>query len=246
MRNLRRLSGAIVLVALSLVVGVVSVKASPVEPTGAFGNVTTVTPVLTTVLSVLNSIGDDKFSTADLTKLVDPLTTVTQHYGPYSSMSTDSGTCGPDWATDTFNRHFTVFTNRLSGAILVVEQFKKGSFVTFAGPSPGACEATPTGGMVAAGVTGSLHGYFIIEPIAAGSQTSMDSHCDAATMSNTPCDTTTFINSHFALCYPVTCTVTTFFFHYTAPSPAKQGLIENEWKNASTDRGGNRGDIRST
>ncbi len=246
MRNLRRLSGTIVLVALSLAVGVVSVKASPVEPNGAFGKVTTVTPVLNTVLNLLNSIGDDKFSTADLTKLVDPSTTATQHYGPYSSTSTDSGTCGNDWATDTFNRHFTVFMNRLSGAILVVEQFKKGSFVTMVGPSPGACEPPPTGGMVAAGVTGSLYGYFIIEPIAAGSQTSMDSHCDAATMSNTPCYTTTFINSHFAPCYPVTCTVTTFFFHYTAPSPAMQGLIENEWKNASADRGGNRGDIRST
>jgi hypothetical protein len=245
MRNLRRLSGAIVLVALSLVVGVVSVKASPVEPTGAFGKVTTVTPVLTTVLSILNSIGDDKFSTADLTKLVDPSTTATQHYGPYSSTSTDSGTCNNDWATDTFDRQFTVFMNRLSGAILVVEQFKKGSFVTFAGQSPGACEATPTGGTVAAGVTGSLHGYFIIEPIA-GSVTNSDPHCDAFAMTNTDCTTTTFINTHFTPCYPFTCMVTTFFFHYTAPSPARQGLIENEWKNASTDRGGNRGDIRST
>jgi hypothetical protein len=36
--------------------------------------------------------------------------------------------------------------------------------------------------------------------------------------------------------------VTTFFDHYVAPA---QGLIENEWKNASADRGGNSGDIRS-
>src|SRR6266571_4210906 len=181
MRNFRRLSGAIVLVALSLVLGVVSVKASPVEPNGAFGKVTTVTPVLTTVLNILNSIGDDKFSTADLTKLVDPSTTATQHYGPYSSTSTDSGTCGNDWATDTFNRHFTVFMNRLSGAILVVEQFKNGNFVTMAGQSPGACEPPPpTGGTVDAGATGSLHGYFIIEPIAA--ETNPDPHCDATAM----------------------------------------------------------------
>jgi hypothetical protein len=37
--------------------------------------------------------------------------------------------------------------------------------------------------------------------------------------------------------------VTTFFFHYTA---GDQGLVEGEWKNASADRGGNNGDIRST
>jgi len=37
--------------------------------------------------------------------------------------------------------------------------------------------------------------------------------------------------------------VTTFFFHYSA---GDQSLVEHEWKNASSDRGGNHGDIRST
>jgi hypothetical protein len=216
-----------------------------VEPNGALGNITTVTPVLTTVLNLVNSIGDDKFSTADLTKLVDPSMTTTQHYGPYSSTSPDSGTCGNDWATDSFNRHFTVFQDRLSGSLLVVEQFKAGSFVTSAGPSPGACETSPLGSMVTAGVTGSLHGYFII-PLPGETQTSFDSSCVAG-MPSTPCTTGGFINSHFTpACYPATCTVTTYFFHYTAPKPSKQGLIENEWKNASPDRGGDSGDIRST
>src|SRR5258708_6548532 len=33
----------------------------------------------------------------------------TNHYGPIRhSTSTDSGTCGPDWANDTFNRSFTI------------------------------------------------------------------------------------------------------------------------------------------
>jgi len=35
-------------------------------------------------------------------------------------------------------------------------------------------------------------------------------------MTNTPWDTATFINTHFAPCYPGTCSVTTFFFHYSA------------------------------
>ena len=61
-------------------------------------------------------------------------------------------------------------------------------------------------------------------------------------MTNVDCTTTTFMNTHFTACYPFTCTVTTFFFHFSA---GDQQLVEHEWKNASADRGGNHGDIRS-
>jgi hypothetical protein len=250
MHSIKKISAAIALVALSMAVGVVSVRGSPETP--QLGS-TALTPLLSTLLNVANTIGNDQFSTVDLTTLVDPSTTATQHYGPYLSDSPDSGTCGNNWADDMFNRHFTVFMDRLSGAILVVEQFKDGSFSTpsttppNSNQSPGACNTAPpptgNGSTLNPGVTGTLHGYFMIEPIVGGSQTSMDSHCNAFTMTNTDCDTTTFINSHFAPCYPVTCTVSTFFFHYAA---GDQGLIEHEWTNASPDRGGNRGDIRST
>lgn len=246
MHNLHKISAAIALVALSLVVGVVSVKAAPTE-IGTLATATTLTPVLSTVIGVANNIGNDNFATTDLTTQVDPSTTSTQHYGPYASNSTDSGTCGNDWANDTFNRHFTVFQNRADGSLLVVEQFKDGTFMTPASDSPsvnfspGACQTSPVpSGIVNDGIIGRLHGYFIISNV--GAQTSQSSYCDATAMSNANCDTTTFINTHFAACYPVTCTVTTFFFHYAA---GDQGLIYNEWKNASADRGGNSGDIRS-
>jgi hypothetical protein len=124
----------------------------------------------------------------------------------------------------------------------VVEQFKDGSFVTTSGFSPGACQNGPAAGTVAGGITGSMHGYFVIPLPAGTTQTSFDSSCVSGNPS-TPCTTTGFINSHFSpACYPTTCTVTTFFFHYSAGG---QGLIINEWKNASADRGGNHGDIRS-
>jgi len=179
------------------------------------------------------------FSTANLTILLDPPgSNATQHYGPYPSDSPDSGTCGNDWAQDTFDRHFTVKSNH-DGTFTVIEQFKDGSFTTLAGPSPGACE-TNFGGMVDAGVVGSMHGYFIIPLPSGTTQTSTDSHCDATAMSNTGCTTTTFINTHFTPCYSATCPVTTFFFHYNA---VDQGLVKHEWKNASSDRGGNSGDI---
>lgn len=58
---------------------------------------------------------DDLFSTIDLSTVLDPPATpssnATQHYGPYTSMSADSGTCGNDWANDTYDRHFSVKPN---------------------------------------------------------------------------------------------------------------------------------------
>jgi hypothetical protein len=192
------------------------------------------------LLTVVASIGDDVFATTNIASLVDPAGASTQHYGPYASGSPDSGTCGNDWANDAFDRHFTVHRNA-DDTFTVVEQFKNGSFVTMGGLSPGACETNP-GGMVNAGVTGSMHGYFIV-PLGPGEvQRSTDASCVAGDP-NAPCTTTGFIDSHFTPCYfdgTGTCPVTTFFDHYVA---VDQGLIYHEWKNASADRGGNKGDI---
>ena len=166
--------------------------------------------------SLLSSAADDVFAVADLSALLDP--NGTQHY-----------------------RVFTVRTNP-DGTFLVVEQFKDGSFVTTAGFSPGACDTNDgvLPGLVNSGVTGSMHGYFTI-PLPPGTmQTSTSPNCDA--IMSGPCTTTTFINTHFTFCYPITCSVTTFFFHYSA---GDQMLIAHEWKNASADRGGNHGDIQS-
>ena len=69
-------------------------------------------------------------------------------------------------------------------------------------------------------------------------------YCDANNPSSTDCTTATFVDSHFGGCYSLgTCTVTTFFDHYSA---GDQGLAYHEWKNASCDRGGNHGDIADT
>lgn len=181
------------------------------------------------------------FATADLSVLLSTPGNGTQHYGGYEKHLPDSGTCGI-WATDTFDRHFTVRSNR-DGTFTVVQQFRRGSFVTNAGPSPGSCDTTDGSppGTVDAGVTGNMHGYFIISNV--GTQTSDDPHCDAVAMTNANCTTATFIDTHFTPCYGVTCHVTTYAFHYAA---GNQGLVEHEWKNASEDRGGNHGDIRST
>jgi hypothetical protein len=173
----------------------------------------------------------------------------TQHYGPFASGSTDSGTCGNDWANDTYDRHFTVRTNE-DGTLTVVEQFKDGTFITPASDSPavnfspGACQTSSTpAGVIRDGVTGKFKGEFII-PVPAGfTQTSASSHCDAVAGTDAGCSTATFINTHFSCTYLVTCQVTTFLFHYAADG---QDLVSHEWTNASADRGGNSGDIRSS
>src|SRR3981081_2401442 len=75
-------------------------------------------------------------------------------FGPYASSSTDSGTCGPDWANDTFDRFFTV-TQNSDGMYNLREDFRDGRFVTIAGVSPGACEtSTPHGLTVPGGIRG--------------------------------------------------------------------------------------------
>lgn len=238
-----------IFIALSLVLiltAASSARIAAAEPDSSpLGNAA-LTPLLSSITGNVNTVGDDQFSTMNLATLDPP---PTQHYGPFASGSPDSGTCGNNWAEDTYNRDFSVFFDT-SGSIVVVEQFKDGSFVTgaapgFSGtqPSPGACQTSATpAGMVLSGITGGMHGYFII-PLSPGTvQTSTSPYCDAVGITNTGCTTAIFIDTHFSCTYGMTCTVTTYFFHYTA---GDQGLIIHEWKNASPDRGGNNGDIRS-
>lgn len=148
-----------------------------------------------------------------------------QDYGPFHSTSPDSGTCGNDWANDTFERHFTVS----QGGARVKETFKKGTFVTIAGHSPGACQSgTDNGHTVAAGVKGKFEGSF--EIVVTGGTFNPNAVCTVAT-----CGTTAgFIATVFGA--GATFDVPTFEFHYSA---GKNG----EWKNASANRGGNHGDI---
>src|SRR5213080_3178530 len=158
MMNLRKLT--VLAITALLVTGISGLSTVAGMPKSE----TTSTPLVNPITALINTVGDDLFSTLDLTTLVDPTTTSapTQHYGPYSSDSPDSGTCGNDWATDTFDRHFTVKSNQ-DGTFTVIEQFKDGSFVTNVGRSPGACETSPLGtATVNGGLVGTMHGYFII------------------------------------------------------------------------------------
>ncbi len=72
----------------------------------------------------------------------------------------DNGSCGNNWATDTVKSDFKVKRND-DGSFRFTRR-DHGTFVTNAGPSPGACNKGPNNGhTIRAGVTGKLHGYIV-------------------------------------------------------------------------------------
>jgi hypothetical protein len=79
-------------------------------------------------------------------------------FGPYDVVTDDNGTCGNAWALDTEKRTFTVKRNR-DGSYRVTRN-DRGTFLTNAGQSPGACETKGKhGATVLAGIKGKFHGY---------------------------------------------------------------------------------------
>lgn len=153
------------------------------------------------------------------------------HYGPFASTSPDSGTCGNNWANDTFKRFFTINT---SNPNLVIEDFNDGRFVTIAGPSPNACihlsGPNGNGNTVVAGTTGRFSGFFDIT--VTGGTFNPHAKCTSST-----CDTTAgFIQTVYGP--SATFTIGTFELNYYTQN-------NGAWHNASTNRGGNQGDITS-
>jgi hypothetical protein len=161
-------------------------------------------------------------------------------FGPFASASTDSGTCGPDWANDTFKRSFTVSPNA-DGSFAVREDFTKGKFTTFGPQSPGACQTgSDHGALVRPGVKGSFHGY-LAGTVTGG--TFNENGCDSG-----GCDTTAgFVLKVFGPSAAYSCLsgvgTCSFFFTYRAGG---EDLLFSHWINASTDLGGNRGDIATS
>jgi hypothetical protein len=78
--------------------------------------------------------------------------------GPVAIVGADDiGTCNNVWAQDSFNKLYTLTTNR-DGTYNLQVNYKDGTFVSNAGTSPGACESgSDNGSTIAAGVTGRTH-----------------------------------------------------------------------------------------
>ena len=182
---------------------------------------------------------DDLFATEDPTILSsDPGVT---KFGPFESNTTDSGTCGPDWAQDHVFRFFAVKVVSSVGGLntyRVTEKFKNGTFRTTGPLSPGACDSsdgTPPG-VLSPGITGAFHGYDLIT--VTSTLLNPNATCPY------PCfSTNDFLLSAFGPAGPATRNDYAFSFHYVADDP--RSLVFHEWKNASCSRGGNHGDIAS-
>ena len=79
-------------------------------------------------------------------------------FGPYDVVTDDHGSCGNAWAVDTEKRSFKVRRN--GDGSFTLTRYDRGTFLTSAGQSPGACEnKRPHGSTVAAGVRGKFRGY---------------------------------------------------------------------------------------
>jgi hypothetical protein len=76
----------------------------------------------------------------------------------FAVATTDNGTCGTAWANLALKRTFFVKKHEDGSYTLV--RFDRGSFVTLAGQSPGACDTTGDHGQtIKAGVEGRVRGY---------------------------------------------------------------------------------------
>jgi hypothetical protein len=227
-------TGAALLAAfLVVILGLTNASVANADPGGEGRTSGVPDPIIAALIT-----NDDAFALADLSLLLASPTNPagTQHYGPFPSSSPDSGTCGNDWAQDQFDRVFTVRQTDPT-TYTVVQQFKNGTFVTNPGASPGACQFDDGSAttVIADGLNGTMHGYFVIT-VTLASTYNTDPNCVVAG----PCTTTGFIQHHFP---GSVFSIGTFFFHYAGYDGTNQVLIEHEWKNASDDRGGNHGDI---
>lgn len=155
----------------------------------------------------------------------------TYRYGPiHTTGDPDSGTCGNNWATDSFDRIFIVHS---SNPYTFQENFVNGHFVTMAGASPGACYIYPppagNGNTVGDGVTGNFHGYYY-NVVVTGGTFNPKAKCTQTTCNTTAGFCTTVYGP------TAVCTVNSFDFDYFTGE-------NGGWHNASPDYGGNRGDI---
>ena len=103
---------------------------------------------------------------------------------------TDHGSCGNPWAIDTSNRTWSVKPNG-NGTFRVTRK-DKGTFVTLADKSPGACDTTGKHGhFVSAGAHGKFRGY--LSGTVSGGTFNPNATCNAACIG----DTTAFIAAFF-------------------------------------------------
>jgi hypothetical protein len=139
----------------------------------------------------------------------------------------DNGSCGTPWANDTSKRTWSVKPNG-NGTFRVTRK-DKGTFVTLAGASPGACDTTGKHGkLVNAGVHGKFRGY--LSGTVSGGTFNPNATCNAACVG----DTKAFIAAFFPG-GTFTCSLgyagCKFNFEYSSPD---KSLVFHHWQDKGT------------
>jgi hypothetical protein len=144
-----------------------------------------------------------------------------------STVSDDHGSCGNVWATDTLKRTLIVKANE-NGSFRVTRR-DRGTFVTKAGQSPGACDTTGRHGhLVVAGVTGKFEGF--LRGTVTGGTFNPNATCDAACASTTPTLIAAFFGSTATFSCFQNSTDCKFNFNYTAKARGNPTLLMRHWQ----------------
>jgi hypothetical protein len=149
-----------------------------------------------------------------------------KHHGKhtFTVTTTDNGSCGTPWATDTIRRTFRVKSN--GDGTYTLTRFDRGRFVTLGGTSPGACDTTGRHGhTVRSGVHGKLVG-FLRGTVSGGT------YNKNATCTGPDCGfTDVFIKTFFGPAATFSCFENSsdckFNFNYVAP---RQHLLFRHWQ----------------
>jgi hypothetical protein len=143
-------------------------------------------------------------------------------FGPYDVVTDDHGSCGNPWAVDTEKRTFQVKKNK-DGSYRLTRR-DRGTFLTTAGQSPGACETKGKhGSTILVGKTGKFHGY--LRGTITGGTFNPNATCPA------DCGfTDVWIATFFGPSATFSCNDNSrdckFDFEYSAP---RQGLLFHHW-----------------
>jgi hypothetical protein len=145
----------------------------------------------------------------------------------FNTVVTDNGSCGGPWATDTIRRTFKI-QDRGNGKFRVKEEVR-GSFLTLAGQSPGACE------------TGSKHGATVLAGHSGRVKGKLEGTVTGGTLNrNATCASTCTTGQSIAAIFGSTATFSCLsaasrdckfdFKYHAAKNVVNQSLIFREWR----------------
>ena len=144
-----------------------------------------------------------------------------------STVSEDHGSCSNVWAADTLQRTLLV-KKRNDGGFRVTRR-DRGTFLTMAGRSPGACDTTGNHGhLIVAGVKGKVEGF--LRGTVTGGTFNPEATCDAACASKTSTLIAAFFGAGATFSCNTTSTDCKFNFNYTAKASGNPKLLFRHWQ----------------